>query len=60
VTPKSDKREDYARYAAYCMKLVAATTDQEAKAIRREMAAEWLKLAEAVQRPWRSGQMQMQ
>jgi hypothetical protein len=56
---KSDKRKDYARYAAYCLNMITATRDQEARAIQREMAAEWLRLVD-VQRPSKRGQMQMQ
>jgi hypothetical protein len=38
---------------------VAATTDRESRSIQREMAAEWLRLADAVRRPVRFKQMQM-
>jgi hypothetical protein len=31
--------------------MVAATKDQESRAINREMAAEWLKLADAARHP---------
>jgi hypothetical protein len=41
------KHKDYARYAAACLQMVVVAPDQEARAIQREMAAEWLKLAEA-------------
>ena len=50
---------DYARYAEHCMKMVIAITDQELRRIQREMAAEWLRLADAVRRPRKSKQMQM-
>ena len=46
--PKSDKHKDYARYAAHCLEMTGATKDQAARAINREMAAEWLKLADAI------------
>ena len=46
--PKNDKHKDYARYAAHCLDMVTTTKDQEARAINREMAAEWLKLADAM------------
>jgi hypothetical protein len=54
--PKNDKYQvqGYARYAERC--LVTATTDQESGYIQREMAAEWLRLADANRRP---KQMQM-
>ena len=57
--PKNDKYKDYARYAERCLNMVAATTDQESRSIKREMAAEWLRLADAIRRPRRSKQMQM-
>jgi hypothetical protein len=44
--PKNDKYKDYARYAERCF-------------IQREMAAEWLRLADAIRRPRRSKQMQI-
>jgi hypothetical protein len=42
-----DKREQYVGYATHCLKLAKATADRESRAILKEMAAEWLKLAEA-------------
>jgi hypothetical protein len=45
--PTSYKYKEYARYAAHCLNMVAATKDQESRVINREMAAEWLKLADA-------------
>jgi hypothetical protein len=57
--PKNNKFKDYARYAEHCLKMMAATTDQEACSIQREMAAEWIRLADAVRRRRRSKQMQM-
>jgi len=49
--PKSDKHKDYAHYAAHCLYLETAASDAESRDIQREMAAEWLKLADAVLRP---------
>ena len=49
--PTSDKYKEYARYAAYCLNMVAATKHQESRAINREMAAEWLKLADSARNP---------
>jgi hypothetical protein len=40
--------------------MVAVTRDQESRTIQREMAAEWMKLADAVRRPSRHRQMQME
>ena len=48
---KNDKHKDYSRYAAHCLEMVPATRDQDARAINREMAAEWLRLADAVIHP---------
>jgi hypothetical protein len=46
--PTNDKFKDYARYAEHCLSLTADTTDQEARSLRRDMAAEWLTLANAI------------
>ena len=51
TTPENDKSEEYERYAAYCLKAAARLPDQESRRIHREMAAEWLRLAEAIQTP---------
>jgi hypothetical protein len=57
---KSDKHEEYARYAAHCLTMATAVKDQGSRAIQHEMAAEWLRLADAARRPSKRGQMQMQ
>ena len=49
--PISEKRKVYAHYAAHCLHMVTAAKDQGSRAIRREMAAEWLKLADDVRHP---------
>ena len=49
--PKNEKRKQYAHYAAHCMYLVTAATDPDARTISREMAVEWLKLADAILHP---------
>jgi hypothetical protein len=46
--PKNDKHKDYARYAMHCLGAAPAVTVQEDRAINREMAAEWLKLADDI------------
>ena len=48
TTPMNDKYKDYAHYAAHCAYLETAATDPDSRAIQREMAAEWLKLADAI------------
>ena len=42
-----DDRERYVGYATHCLQLAKVATDQESRAFLKEMAAEWLKLAEA-------------
>jgi hypothetical protein len=56
----NEKRKEYARYAQHCLQMVAAAKEQESRSIQREMAAEWLKLANAVRRPLKRRQMQME
>jgi hypothetical protein len=56
---KNDRFKDYTRYAAHCLNMVASTRDHELRCIQREMAAEWLRLADVVRRPRKSKQMQM-
>jgi hypothetical protein len=43
---KLSKADEYQRYAEHCLKLVRIVTSQSARAIQREMAAEWFRLAE--------------
>jgi hypothetical protein len=45
---KNDKHKEYVRYASHCLEMVNVTSDQEYRSIQREMAAEWLRLADAV------------
>jgi hypothetical protein len=42
-----DKREQYVAFATHCLQLAKSTADSKSRAVLREMAAEWLKLAEA-------------
>jgi hypothetical protein len=51
--PKNDKHKEYTRYAEHCLNLISTIKDQDDRAIQREMAAEWLKLADAVLHPLR-------
>jgi hypothetical protein len=41
-----DKRERYVTFATHCLQLAKVASDGQSRAILREMAAEWLKLAE--------------
>jgi hypothetical protein len=48
--PEIDKHKEYVRYAEHCLKTATVITYQKSRAILREMAAEWLTLADAVPR----------
>ena len=51
ATPKNDKHKEYARYAEHCLEMVPRAPTQEYRALQREMAAEWIKLADAILQP---------
>ena len=57
--PKTNKPKEYARYAAHCLDMVVEIKGQEARSLNREMAAEWLRLADAVRHPLKRQQAQM-
>jgi hypothetical protein len=57
--PKNDKYKEYAHYAAHCLYMVSAASDPDSRAIQREMAAEWLKLADSVRQSSKPAQIQM-
>jgi hypothetical protein len=59
AVPKSDKHKEYAQYAAHCLNMVATAKDQDSRAVQREMAAEWLRLADAALHPLKRQQLQM-
>jgi len=46
AVPKPTKREEYQRYAEHCLDLVRIVTSRKSRAIQREMAAEWINLAD--------------
>jgi len=46
AVPTTNKHKEYSRDAAHGWGLTPAVTDQEDRVINREMAAEWLKLAD--------------
>jgi hypothetical protein len=48
---KNEKHKEYARYAAHCLEMVPRAPSRDYRAIQREMAAEWMKLADAVLHP---------
>ena len=49
--PTNDKFRAYARYMAHCLQLVTVIKDQESRAVLREMAAEWMHLADELSDP---------
>ena len=51
AVPKNDKHKEYANYTGHCLRMAPVAPDQEYRAIQREMAAEWLRLANAVLHP---------
>jgi hypothetical protein len=55
----NEKRKEYARYAQHCLQMVAEEREPEARSIQRDMAAEWLRLADAIRRPSKRRQVQM-
>jgi hypothetical protein len=57
--PKNEKHKEYVRYAEHCLNMVTSAGDREIRTIQREMAVEWLRLADAIKNPLRLRQMQM-
>ena len=51
AVPKSSKHKEYAQYAKHCLEMVPGAPTQEYRALQREMAAEWIKLADAILQP---------
>jgi hypothetical protein len=49
--PQNDKHKDYVRYAEHCLNVAPGIKDQDDRGINREMAVEWLRLADAVLHP---------
>lgn len=58
--PERDKYKEYTHYAAHCLGMVPAASEQDARVIQRKMAAEWLRLADDIRRRSRRAQMQME
>jgi hypothetical protein len=48
VISKNEKHREYAGFAMHCLEMVPETQDPEFFAVQRKMAAEWVKLADAV------------
>jgi hypothetical protein len=51
IVPQNESYKDYARYVEHCLNVAQQLTDQESRRIHREMAAEWLRLADAIRSP---------
>jgi len=45
-----NKHKEYSRYAAHCLNIVPRIKNQDDRIINHEMAAEWLRLADAALR----------
>jgi hypothetical protein len=48
---KNVRHKDYVRYAEHCLEMVTIAKTQDARSLQREMAAEWLRLADEVLHP---------
>jgi hypothetical protein len=51
ATRTKNKHKDYVRYAAHCLDIMPTTKGRDDRGINREMAAEWLRLADALVHP---------
>jgi hypothetical protein len=47
----NDKHRQYANYAAHCLTMGVTEDDPDTSALHREMALEWLRLADGVLHP---------
>ena len=45
---KADKADEYVRYADHCTKTARIIPERESRILHREMAAEWIKLAQGM------------
>jgi hypothetical protein len=41
--------KEYVRYAEHCLAMAKLAPDQQSRLVQREMAAEWLKLADELE-----------
>jgi CheY-like chemotaxis protein len=51
MVDSNDNHKKYARFAAHSLEMATVATDPDSRALQREMAIEWLKLAEAALEP---------
>ena len=49
VVPTTNKFKEYVLFAQHCLTMAKSAPDQQSRIIQRQMAAEWLKLAEQVE-----------
>ena len=45
---RADKADEYMHHAEHCMKTARTISDREPRILHRQMAAEWIKLAQAM------------
>jgi hypothetical protein len=46
IAQKSGEEEEYLHYAEHCLDVVRSALNRESRIMQREMAAEWIKLAD--------------
>ena len=51
MAAQNDKHKDYVCYAEHCLMAAPDASDQEYIAVQRDMAVEWLKLADDALHP---------
>jgi hypothetical protein len=49
--PNNDKHRQYVNYAVHCLTMAVAAGEPNTRDIQREMALEWIKLADAILHP---------
>jgi hypothetical protein len=49
--PKINKHKEYVRYANHCLDMLSAAKNHDSRSIQREMAGEWLRLADTLVAP---------
>jgi hypothetical protein len=48
ANPTIKKHKEYVRYANQCLEMMTVARDQESHSIHREMAGEWVRLADTL------------
>ena len=49
ASSESDRHKEYARFAGHCLDMVIVVRDQKSCSTEREMAIEWMRLADAIE-----------